>query len=72
MSTRSVSTEGFPKGTGRPAISAFRAAGVERFEDLAERNARELLAMHGVGPKSIRVINEALRETGLEPIEHAE
>jgi endonuclease III len=69
MSTKSESTEGFPKGTGRPAISALRLVGYQRFEDLSGKSAKELLKLHGVGPKSIRVINEALTAQGMDPIE---
>jgi hypothetical protein len=32
---------------------------------VAERSRKELLAIHGVGPKAVRIFGEALSEQGL-------
>ncbi|MDV7989970.1 DNA-binding protein [Rhodococcus sp. IEGM 1374] len=54
----------FPKGTGNPASRAFRAAGYLCLDDLAGVPAAELKKLHGVGPKSLAVIQAALEQTG--------
>ena len=57
--------DGFPRAAGAPARAAFRAAGFGGLEDLTRATAAELLALHGVGPKAIRVVREALAARGL-------
>ena len=52
----------------RPARAAFALAGLTRLEQFAGRSARELLALHGVGPRSIRELREALEAAGLPPL----
>ena len=42
-----------------------RAAGYTRLSQFAAAHTKDLLALHGVGPKSIRVRREALAERGL-------
>ena len=49
----------------KPARAAFAQIGLTRLEQFAGRSARELLALHGVGPKSIRELRAALAEAGL-------
>lgn len=51
---------------GRVARRELAGAGYERFADLVGVTERELLAIHGVGPKAIRILTEelALREMG--------
>lgn len=44
---------------GRPARDALEVAGVTRMAQLAEWTERDLLALHGVGPKAIRLLREA-------------
>ncbi|AYJ47806.1 DNA-binding protein [Rhodococcus sp. P1Y] len=55
----------FPKGTGRPAAGAFFAAGYRSLNELAGASESELAALHGVGPKALRIAKEALAERGL-------
>jgi hypothetical protein len=54
-----------PAGIGRPATRALLGAGLRTLDQVALRTERELLALHGVGPKAVRVLAEALRERGL-------
>ena len=57
--------DGFPRGIGRPATGALLAAG---YTDLAQLDGvpeDDLLRMHGVGPKAVAVLREALAERGL-------
>lgn len=44
---------------GRPATSALAEIGVTRLSELAQYSEQELLALHGVGPKAIRLLREA-------------
>lgn len=56
----------FPPGTGWPAIRAFEEyLKVKTPEGLTKYTEEELLKLHGVGPKSIRLIKEYLKSKGL-------
>lgn len=54
-----------PDGLGRPATRALAASGVTTLAGAGEWSERELLALHGVGPKAIRLLREAMNEQGL-------
>ncbi|MGD6832843.1 DNA-binding protein [Sutcliffiella halmapala] len=56
---------GFPKGIGKPATRALVAAGYTELEDLTAIQEKELLKLHGVGPKAIGILRVALEERGL-------
>lgn len=53
-----------PAGIGQPAHRALAAAGYTRLDQLAGRSARELLKLHGMGPKALGRIRAALAERG--------
>lgn len=50
---------------GNPARRALTAAGYLRLEQLTEVGEAELLRLHGVGPKAIRILREVLSANGL-------
>lgn len=50
---------------GVPATRALTNAGVLGFEDLTHWTEDELLALHGVGPKAIRILRDHLFDLGL-------
>jgi hypothetical protein len=56
-----------PKAIGRPATQALAGAGITTLAQVAELSEAELLAMHGVGPKAVRLLGEALGATGGPP-----
>ena len=56
---------GFPKGIGNPARQALEHAGYTRLEGLPGLSEKELLKLHGVGPKALEVLRAALTERGL-------
>lgn len=58
-------TSDLPSGIGKPASRALAAAGYSRLEQLARVQEADLLKLHGVGPKAIGVIREALAARGL-------
>jgi hypothetical protein len=55
---------GLPSGIGAPATRALTAAGFTELGQLAGVPRDELLALHGVGPKAVRILDEALRAYG--------
>lgn len=52
-----------PRGIGRPATAALALEGITTLDDVRDRDLDELLRLHGVGPKAIRVLREALAST---------
>ncbi|MFO6451437.1 MULTISPECIES: hypothetical protein [unclassified Aeromicrobium] len=54
-----------PTSIGRPATGALHAVGITTLAQVAERSEREVLALHGVGPKAVRLLREALSDRGL-------
>ncbi len=50
---------------GRPARGALAAEGIDTLEQVAALTEEELLAVHGVGPKAVRLLRQALAEAGL-------
>lgn len=50
---------------GRPATSALGQIGVRNVEQLSSYTEREILALHGVGPKAIRILRPAMAERGI-------
>lgn len=66
MSTRDTPAQiGDLPPLGRPANSALLQAGITTLTQVAEHSPKDLLAMHGVGPKAIRLLDAALAEHGL-------
>lgn len=55
----------WPKGVAKPAQRALAAAGIENLTQLTQISEAELLKLHGMGPKAIRHLGEALTEQGL-------
>jgi predicted flap endonuclease-1-like 5' DNA nuclease len=54
----------FPKGIGAPATRALAAAGYTDLSQLAGVPAAELKKLHGMGPKALRLLQEALERQG--------
>lgn len=54
-----------PASIGRPALGALRAAGITRLSEVARRREEELLALHGVGTKAVRLLRAELAVRGL-------
>lgn len=58
-------THDFPKSIGRPAQRALVAAGYQRLQDLTSVTEKELLNLHGFGPKALEILRQTLVEKGL-------
>ena len=50
---------------GRAATQALALAGYRTYADVARVATSELLDLHGVGPKAIRILDEELAARGL-------
>ncbi|GEA87490.1 hypothetical protein [Cellulomonas cellasea] len=50
---------------GRPALGALAHVGVTTLQEVSRRSEAELLALHGVGPRAVRLLREALAAEGL-------
>jgi MarR family transcriptional regulator, lower aerobic nicotinate degradation pathway regulator len=56
---------GFPPGIPAPATRALTGAGYTALSQLAGVPAAELRKLHGMGPKALRLLQEALERHGL-------
>jgi len=56
---------GLPENIGAPATRALTAAGYTELGQLAGVPAADLAKLHGVGPKALRLLEEALRRHGM-------
>ena len=56
---------GLPGNIGAPATRALTAAGYTELGQLAGVPAAELRKLHGVGPKALRLLQEALERQGM-------
>jgi deazaflavin-dependent oxidoreductase (nitroreductase family) len=52
-------------GLAQPAQRALKAAGYMRLEQLREVSEADLLKLHGVGPKAVETLRQALEAQGL-------
>jgi hypothetical protein len=55
---------GFPAGISRPALRALASAGFTELSQLSRISEAELLKLHGMGPKAIAILREALSAMG--------
>lgn len=55
----------FPRTMGKVAPRALAAHGITRYEQLTAMTEKDLLAIHGVGPKAIGILGDELRARGL-------
>ena len=56
---------GLPPGIGAPATRALMQAGCASLADVANMREADVLDLHGVGPKAIRLLREAMAVRGL-------
>lgn len=54
-----------PDKISKPAHRALAAAGIVTLEQLTSITEAELLSLHGMGPKGIRILRQALAEQGM-------
>jgi len=56
---------GLPGNIGAPATRALTAAGYTELRQLANVPAADMRKLHGVGPKALRLLQEALEQQGM-------
>ena len=54
----------FPAGVSGPALRALSSAGIRSIADLARWTEADLAALHGMGPKALDVLRDALEASG--------
>ncbi len=54
----------FPRSIGLPATSALLVAGYTNLEQLTRIKAADILKLHGIGPRAIKILKEVLAENG--------
>ncbi|MET0862016.1 MAG: hypothetical protein ABW091_13425 [Microbacterium sp.] len=59
-----VPTE-FPREIGRTARRELAVHGYTRFDQLSAVTSSQLLRIHGVGPKAVRILTEQMAARGL-------
>lgn len=59
-----MTTSNFPK-IGSPATRALEAAGYTNLKQLTKVTEAEIAQLHGMGPKALRILSEALKAEGL-------
>lgn len=52
----------FPKEIGNPATNALVAANITTLKQVSKMSDKELLTIHGVGPKAVRVLREHIKK----------
>ena len=57
--------DALPRSIGKPATRALLGAGVKTLADVSAKTEAELLALHGVGPRAVKLLGEVLRERGM-------
>jgi predicted flap endonuclease-1-like 5' DNA nuclease len=50
---------------GAPATRALASIGVTRLSQLARYRTEDLLALHGFGPRAIKLLQDAMNDQGL-------
>lgn len=56
---------GLPDGLSQPALRALAGFGVTRLDQLTAFREADLMALHGFGPKGLKLLRAALAEHGL-------
>ncbi|WNR42641.1 DNA-directed RNA polymerase subunit alpha C-terminal domain-containing protein [Paenibacillus roseipurpureus] len=54
-----------PRGVANPARRALANAGITTIEDLTQISEKDLLKLHGMGPKAVRIMGEELAARGM-------
>ena len=54
-----------PGEIGKTAARELSRHGITSLQQIADHSKRELLAIHGVGPKAIAILGDALTANGL-------
>lgn len=62
--SQNLSSE-FPRSMGRPAINALGNSEITTFMQATALSEKDLMEMHGVGPKAVSILKQELADRGL-------
>ncbi len=62
--TTHPNADAFPAGLSGPALRALAHAGIRTMAQLAQHRARDIGALHGMGPKGLRILAAGLEAQG--------
>ncbi|MCX5768361.1 MAG: DNA-binding protein [Gemmatimonadetes bacterium] len=62
--TTHPNAEAFPHGVSGPVLRALAHAGIRSMAQLAQRTEASVAALHGMGPKAIRILTAGLADQG--------
>jgi hypothetical protein len=65
MNNNNGTVSDLPKGIGKPALRALTSAGYVLLEQFSKLTEAEVMKLHGMGPKAMGLIREALAEKGM-------
>jgi DNA-directed RNA polymerase alpha subunit len=57
-------TNSLPK-IGNPATNALANIGITKIQQLTNFTEKELLKIHGVGPKAVSILKETMKKEGI-------
>ncbi|WP_423800977.1 DNA-directed RNA polymerase subunit alpha C-terminal domain-containing protein [Neobacillus sp. SAB-20_R2A] len=60
-----IDNSDLPEKLAKPARRALEGAGIFRLDQLSKLSEEELLKLHGMGPKALGQIREALAAKGI-------
>lgn len=60
-----AAADDLPPGLAKPARRALDGAGITSLDQLSTRSESEVLKLHGMGPKALNHLREALAAKGL-------
>lgn len=63
---KTMTESNLPQTIGNVAKRALANEGITDLKDLTKYSEEELLQLHGVGPKAIRILKEILQAQGLD------
>ena len=58
----SIDNHELPSNIGSPARRALVSASITTLEQVAKLSDEELLELHGVGPKAVRILREYIKK----------
>ena len=55
----------WPKGVAKPGIRALNSAGLYTIADLSKIKEKELMALHGMGKRTLEVLKQEMEQQGI-------
>lgn len=65
LESGNTETSDLPSSLSNPSLNAMALVGITRLEQLSQITEKDLLALHGVGPKTIRILAPVMAERGI-------